>query len=172
MEIGFREEANTTKVVSEVMEISLMRKSTQQATLGLTLLAVSLGCSSCSGAKGPPVFPVQGKVLFRGKPASGALVIFHPLNQPELEKGMPRAVVEDDGSFSVTTLTANDGAPAGDYAVSITWKTTSEKIPSRKGRPKRVPTNFPEKYKNPKTSGLVVRVEETQNELRPFDIKD
>lgn len=98
-------------------------------------------------------------------------MIFHPLNQPELEKGMPRAVVEDDGSFSVTTLSAKDGAPAGDYAVSITWKTTTVKIPARK-RPKRVPTNFPEKYQNPKTSGLIVRVEETENELRPFDIKD
>jgi len=147
-----------------------MGKRASVATL--TLLAVSLPCCSCSGSKEQPVFPVQGKVLFRGKPATGALVIFHPLNRPELEKGMPRAVVQDDGSFAVTTFAAKDGAPAGDYAVSITWKTTSEKIPSRKGRPKRVPTNFPEKYKNPKTSGLVVRVEETQNELRPFDIKD
>jgi hypothetical protein len=88
------------------------------------------------------------------------------------EKERPRAVVEEDGSFAVSTFAAKDGAPAGDYAVSITWKSTSVKIPGRKGPPKKVPTNFPERYENPKTSGLAVRVQEGQNELRPFDIKD
>ena len=89
---------------------------------------------------------------------------------PQQER--PRAVVEDDGSFSVSTFAAKDGAPAGDYAVSINWKSKTVKTPGRKGPAKKVPTNFPKRYENPKTSGLVVRVQEGPNELRPFDIKD
>jgi len=150
-----------------------MRKRIQQAALAFTLWAVSLACSSCSGTNDPPVFPVHGKVLFKGKPASGAFVVLHSVDPSSMsQKGRPRAVVQDDGSFTVSTYGAKDGAPAGDYAVSITWKTTKVNIPARKGRPKRVPTNFPEKYKKPKTSGLVIRVEQTQNKLQPFDIKD
>jgi hypothetical protein len=140
--------------------------------LVLTLLSVSLVCCSCSGAKGQSVFPVHGKVLFRGKPAAGALVVFHPLNQSRPEQGMPRAVVEDDGSFALGTFAAKDGAPTGDYAVSITWKRVSAKTPGRKGPARKVLTHFPGRYENPKTSGLVVHIEEGPNELRPFDLKD
>jgi hypothetical protein len=138
----------------------------------LALLTVSLACCSCSGAKGEPLFPVQGKVLFRGKPASGALVVLHPLNQSKPETGLPRGVVEEDGSFAVTTITPKDGAPAGKYAVSITWDRTSVKVPGRKGHAQKIPTHFPLKYANPKTSGFVVDIQEGPNELRLFDIRN
>jgi hypothetical protein len=149
-----------------------LAKMPQRVALALALLAVSLACSSCSGAKGQPVFPVHGKVLFRGKPAAGALVVLHSMGPSTPQQERPRAVVEDDGSFSVSTFAAKDGAPAGDYAVSINWKSKTVKTPGRKGPAKKVPTNFPKRYENPKTSGLVVRVQEGPNELRPFDIKD
>jgi hypothetical protein len=154
-----------------------MRKRTpgrtpRQVALALTLLAVSLACSSCYGATGQPVFPVHGKVLFQGKPASGALVVLHSVAPSTPQQERPRAVVEEDGSFSVTTFAPKDGAPVGNYAVSITWKSKTVKVPGRKGPPKKVATNFPRRYENPKTSGLVVRVQEGPNELRPFDIKD
>jgi hypothetical protein len=139
----------------------------------LTLLTASLACCSCSGSKEEdPVFPVQGKVRFQGKPASGAVVVLHPLNRSKPAQGFPRAVVEEDGSFAVTTFTAKDGAPAGDYAVSITWDRTSVKVQGQKGHARKIPTNFPLKYADPKTSGFVVHIQEGSNELRPFDIED
>jgi len=85
---------------------------------------------------------------------------------------MPRAVVEADGSFSITTYTAKDGAPAGDYAVSITWRRKIVKHQSGNRPPKKIATNFPERYQDPKTSGLVVHVQEDSNELRPFQLPD
>jgi len=136
------------------------------------MLIVGFGSSSCSAKKGQPVFPVHGKVFFDGEPATGALVIFHPVNHPDPEEGKPRAVVEEDGSFAVSTYAAGDGAPAGEYAVSIHWKTKTVKHPTRKGFPKKVATNFPERYQDPKTSGLVVRIQEGSNELPPFELAD
>ena len=136
------------------------------------MLIVGFGSSSCSAKKGQPVFPVHGKVFFDGEPATGALVIFHPVNHHDPEEGKPRAVVEKDGSFAVTTYAAGDGAPAGEYAVSIRWKTKTVKHPTRKGFPMKVATNFPERYQDPKTSRLVVRIQEGSNELPPFDLAD
>jgi hypothetical protein len=140
--------------------------------MALMTLSVSLSCSSCSGKKTQPVFPVHGKVFFQGEPAAGALVVFHSTKHSEEGEEVPRAVVEADGSFSVTTYTARDGAPAGDYAVSITWKMKTVKPQSGKRPPKKIATNFPERYQDPKTSGLVVHVQDGSNELRPFEITD
>jgi hypothetical protein len=100
------------------------------------------------------------------------VVVFHPLDRSAPEQGLPRAVVEEDGSFAVTTIKAKDGAPAGQYVVSITWDRTSVKAPGQKGHARKIPTNFPLKYADPKTSGLVVHIQEGPNELHPFDIKD
>jgi hypothetical protein len=135
-------------------------------------LMMCLAGLGCSGKTGPAVFPVQGQVLFKGEPAAGALVVFHPINQLEPDKGKPRATVEEDGSFKVTTYTAWDGAPAGDYAVSITWARKAVQPPGGKGHPKKVPTHFPRRYEDPNTSGLVVHIEEKANELLPFALSE
>src|SRR5262249_42061318 len=106
-----------------IMRKDVRNKNILQRGLGaLVTLGVAFSCLSCSADKGQPVFPVRGKVYFEGEPARGALVVFHPMNQSDLKTAKPRAVVEDDGSFALTTFVAKDGAPPGDYAVSIAWK--------------------------------------------------
>src|SRR5437870_3229905 len=139
----------------------------QRFLMALMMLIVSFACTSCSGNKSQPVFPVSGKVYFEGQPATGALVVFHSLGQSELKEAKPRAVVEEDGSFRVTTYAAKDGAPPGDYAISIAWKRKTVKNPRGKGTPRKMATNFPERYQDPKTSGLVVHIRQEANELPP-----
>jgi len=88
----------------------------------LPLAVLLAGCGS--GQK--PCFPVTGKVLDANKkPALGALVVLHPVGGDEKD---PRAsgTVEADGTVKFTTYTAGDGAPAGDYEVTVVW------IPARK----------------------------------------
>src|SRR6516162_2916123 len=83
-----------------------------------TLLLVS-GCGQ--GRK--TVYPVYGKVLTAGeKPAEGALVVFHPLGAATTESTKPLAYVKNDGSFALTTYTQADGAPEGEYAITIEWR--------------------------------------------------
>ena len=58
------------------------------------LLAVALCCASCSGAR---LNTVQGKVLYQGRPAKGALVVFHPKGNDSLTAIPPTGVAGEDG---------------------------------------------------------------------------
>jgi hypothetical protein len=72
---------------------------------------------ACSGSATHTVYPVHGEVFFNGKPAAGAAVHFHPL---EGEESTPAfAIVNEDGSFEMSTFGTNDGAEPGNYAVTI-----------------------------------------------------
>lgn len=86
----------------------------------LPLFALA-GCGD--GAK-PPTVPATGTVKYRKTivPA-GALVVFHPTD-PALEKrigGKPFAKVKDDGTFALTSYDEGDGAPEGEYGVTVQW---------------------------------------------------
>lgn len=85
----------------------------------LTLLA------GCGGSSKPAAVKAGGKVVYRkNTPTPGALIVFHPLD-PNFEKtigGKPFATVRDDGTFALTTYEEGDGAPAGEYGVTVDWK--------------------------------------------------
>ena len=92
-----------------------------------------LGITSCgSGRK--PCFPVKGEV-FVGKdkarvPATGAKVSFYPVGARASDFRPSTAIVNDKGTFYVTTHEPGDGAPAGDYTINIEWR------PSRRAKGK------------------------------------
>jgi hypothetical protein len=137
------------------------------------LLPVSLACCSCS-KKGKLLFPVQGKVFFEGQPTPKALVIFHPLNNPDPNAVKPRALVGPDGSFKVCTDVADDGAAAGEYIVTIVGKKSKSpnSMAKGKGGKKTLPAiELPAHYENPQTSDLHVTIKEGPNELPPFHLK-
>jgi hypothetical protein len=84
-------------------------------------------CLSGCGRPEPPrltVFPVTGKVLVDGQPAEKAVITLQP-SQPLQDAGgrtmVPAAIVAADGSFRVGTYLSDDGAPPGDYALTIIW---------------------------------------------------
>jgi len=82
----------------------------------LALLAVV--CAGCSKS-GPRLYPVHGKILFEGQPARGATLVLHALGNSAPNGIKPRAFVDRDGAFEVFTYAAGDGAPAGEYAVTV-----------------------------------------------------
>jgi hypothetical protein len=134
---------------------------------GLLLLAVAAfvaaGCSNKEAHK--PVFPVRGRVLFEGKPTPHALVVFHPLGAEDNDAVRPRSQVGPDGTFTLTTYEAGDGAPAGQYRVTVElWLST--------GNGDEGPTSrLPARYANPATSGLTATVNAGPTELQPFQLK-
>jgi hypothetical protein len=89
--------------------------------VSLLPLVVLMGC----GGGKPPTQPVTGKVMFKKTtPAAGALVVFHPTDY-SVEKqlgGKPFGTVKEDGTFTLTSFEADDGAPAGEYGVTIQWQ--------------------------------------------------
>lgn len=134
---------------------------------GLLLLAatafLAAGCSNKETRK--PVFPVHGRVLFDGKPTPHALVLFHPLGTEDKDAVRPRGQVGPDGTFTLTTYESGDGAPAGDYRVTVElWLSA--------GKGDEGPTSrLPARYGNPKTSGLTATVDAGPTELQPFQLK-
>src|SRR4051812_4567692 len=86
------------------------------------VVLVALLSSSCSkGEAKKPVFPVEGQLFIDDKAAANATIIFHPVDESLTDGVKPRATVGKDGSFKLTTYTADDGAPAGEYRVTIEW---------------------------------------------------
>jgi hypothetical protein len=131
------------------------------------LLAVALLGASCARDGRPPVYPAQGKIFYEGKPAANALVILHPVNKdPRLESVRPLAHVEADGSFKLTTFANGDGAPAGEYVVTVDWR---EKTAPVEGAPPGR-SLLPQRYSNPESSQLRVQVKEGPNELEPLKL--
>jgi hypothetical protein len=69
-----------------------------------------------------------------------------------------------DGAFQVSTYGKNDGAPAGDYAVSFVWLLTGPETGSEW-------TPLPRRYMVPGQSGVRVTVNEKENELQPLQLR-
>lgn len=91
------------------------------ATAACGLLIFLTG--GCRGEKSVACRPVSGKVLLGAKPVAEATVVFHRLDGAHPEGvPLPLAYTSADGSFSLTTLKSGDGAPLGEYAVTIELK--------------------------------------------------
>jgi hypothetical protein len=87
------------------------------------VLTVALAASSGCGDGGlVPLVPVEGQVFWRDRPVADALVMLHPrTNDPRIERMNPRGRTDAEGKFKLKTYDDNDGAPAGEYAVTIFW---------------------------------------------------
>lgn len=121
-------------------------------------LFAGIGC----GQKGPALYPVTGKVtLADGRPIERATVVLHPVGGAG-DAVKPRGTVAADGTFTLTSLTTGDGAPAGEYRVTVElWLAGS--------RPDDPPVNrLPAKFADPGKSGLTVTVNQGPTELKPL----
>jgi len=127
------------------------------------LAAGLIACASCAKRDSRvPVYPVRGQVLVGDKPARNAFVVFHPEGADGPQALRPYGHAAADGSFKLTTFEADDGAPAGEYQVSVVWLADvgGEDPPDQlKGR-----------YRNPSSSRLKATVKEQPNELTPFKL--
>lgn len=91
--------------------------------VGLAVVAAAAG--GCD--QGPSTYPVEGHLIVGGQLAGNASVAFHRLPKrgaaavPGAAGYCPVGVSEPDGSFHLTTLRPDDGAPEGEYAVTVIW---------------------------------------------------
>lgn len=136
--------------------------------LAVAWMGLASGCSSEPvDSIDKPLVPATGKISYRGKPIPNARVTFHPMESlnagvappppagagsnsaPPALVRTPFAVVKEDGTFELSTLKPGDGAPEGEYAVTVSW--TGEKpVVSDSDAPEKLPP----KYQNPAFSGL------------------
>src|SRR4029079_1726904 len=66
------------------------------------------------------LYAVEGKVLVNGEPAENLNVAFHPLGDGN-NLFCPVGRTNNKGIFHLMTRSGADGAPAGDYRVTLVW---------------------------------------------------
>ena len=92
------------------------------------VLATLLVCGCRGEPKGGPrleVVPVEGEVSLDGKVPHEAFVHLHPVTAHV----MPRegqviasiGQVDEAGKFKISTYIEHDGAPPGEYKITVTW---------------------------------------------------
>ena len=89
--------------------------------------ATALALAGCGKSDRLTVVPASGKVLLQqrdGKlvPMEGAHVVLVPLTRESRFTSYPAARAGTDGSFKLGTFAADDGAPEGEYVVTVEWK--------------------------------------------------
>ncbi|MEY4396222.1 MAG: hypothetical protein RL595_3471 [Planctomycetota bacterium] len=145
-------------------------------TLGFALILFCqvLGCGGDPSFKpSVPVFPAKGKLEFQGKPLDGVTLIFNPVD--ENQKIKPQATTDGEGNFTATTFQTGDGAPEGEFLITLVVKTeesdSAREDAEGNGRAKPAKTKFPVKFQNPTTSTLRVKVSKGQADLGTLEIK-
>ena len=143
-----------------------MRKVVAVGTAFAFAVGTLVGCAEKSDRI--PVSKVSGKLVRTGAPLTGLSVTFHPAdgNTPATPT-RPFGIVNAEGSFRLTSYLKDDGAPPGEYVVTIGEAPRGDGA----GVPRAILPNA--KFLDPKTSPLRVRVESApSNELAPFDISN
>jgi hypothetical protein len=100
---------------------------------GIVFVAILAGCGKSRLADRKPVVPVRGFVSFQGKPAVGAVVSFQPAGQIQLGGLRANGRVGDDGAFALTTYVTADGAPPGQYVVTVYWADPAKRLAEDEG---------------------------------------
>jgi hypothetical protein len=111
-----------------------------------------------AGCGGRDIYPVRGQLVDPdGRPITGmkgAAVEFECADAESSANG----AVEDDGTFTLTTLKAGDGAHLGKHRISIQRPYLGPERPA--------PYVIDPKYENVETSGLEYVVEAKSNDVK------
>jgi serine/threonine-protein phosphatase CPPED1 len=103
-----------------------------------------------------PVYAVHGKVLLDGAPVEGATVTLYTHDAKDKKlKRMSDALTEADGTYRISTYSAGDGAPAGDYAVTVVKRQPPFDEEAKPG-----PNVLPDRYASPEKTPLRMLVTE------------
>lgn len=124
--------------------------------VAVILVAGLFGCGSKSGEV--RVVPVEVKVVHDGKPVAKAQVALHPETEPGpgVLPARPNGVTDDSGHFKPTSYRPGDGAPEGEYRVTVVLAP----ILSGAGTDDEVrgPDRFNGRYANPASTPLRVAI--------------
>lgn len=157
-------------MVTRVSICGAERSGAGRFRLALTFLAFAIfpvvGCGEAESGR-VPVHPVLGAIQFHGQPIVGAFVSLHSKSGAGTEVPKPRATVGPDGSFTLTTYEGQDGAPEGEYVLTVQWYK-----PVRQGAELvSGPNVLPRKYASPQTSDVRITVAAGENRLKPIQLR-
>lgn len=142
-----------------------------------------VGCGSDSTAGRPKTYPVTGTVKLSDQPVAGATVTF----QLTSGSGSAAGITDASGKYTLSSFGGGDGAPAGDYSVTIVKYEGEAAAPAASGglasgeidesaynapAASAGPKNLlPPKYATAATSGLKARVSESGDNSADFNLQ-
>ncbi|MGL6073431.1 MAG: hypothetical protein ACRC8S_04635 [Fimbriiglobus sp.] len=142
-----------------------MNVSLRITIFSLLTLAFVIGCGGSStpieGA--PQAHPVSGVLTMKGAPMAGAIITFYPLASKGKYDAAPSAIADQDGRYKLTTYSTGDGAPTGEYRVTIYWPGKRRGTPNEEGD--LPPDQLKEVYAGKTTSKLKATVEARENTI-------
>jgi hypothetical protein len=140
---------------------------TSRSVAGLFLVVLLGACASCGDGR-QTTYPVQGQLTIEGKPAPYAELRFYEVHGRTPAMSRPYATTDQEGRFWVSSYGMHDGAPPGEYRVSVSWKGPLDGVsPDQRDS---MPEQLPERFTDPATSGIVVRVIGGENRLETIEI--
>jgi hypothetical protein len=109
-------------------------------------------------------------VLVDGQPAADARVVFYSTAPagPDLKTPTPAGTTDANGEFRLESFEAGDGAPIGEYTVTIVWPETPP--PNFRGIFE-AKDRLGGRYTSPESSKLTAKVEKGGGEIPPFALK-
>jgi hypothetical protein len=147
------------------------------------MLAALTGCWGKSEVKGrPKVYPVSGRITYKGEPVVGADVTFVCEEKERSAFGR----TDSQGRFKLTTFSPNDGAVEGKHLVTVVKVDHGEAPPqppvddpaydpeavNRAAAAPPPKSLVPVKYGNPKTTDLFVVVTAGDNPEVTLELTD
>jgi hypothetical protein len=161
------------KVNYHYSKATSMQPYRSQAAFCLVLAAVAcvfvVACTSSDGRPRMKCYPAKGKLLVKSQPAAGAIVALQPQggNPEEWWSGFPRGHVEADGTFHLETYADKDGAPAGEYIVTVTWPDAAAVAGNEEAS---APDKLGGRYADAATSKLKAKIDAGPTEIPPIQI--
>jgi hypothetical protein len=155
-------------MLRERFKVSFHNRQRERIGVGLTVAVVVVGLMGCAKSEpaGVSVVPVKGTITFKGQPMPGAIVGLHPKTPLGENVPTPRASVTKDGTFEVSTYRGGDGAPEGEYVLTVQWykpiKNGSDVVAG--------PNVIPPKYSRPETSDKIIKIAAGVNQLEPIKL--
>lgn len=142
-------------------------RASHQRWLGLLSLAMFIAalCVGCGDDWRSETQPVTGKLTVNGEPPEGAVVTFHPTGEKvDKRNSTPWGVIDAQGVFHLQTYATGDGAPVGEYVVTVKWpwdvNDMGLAMTDRLGKA----------YARPEKSQWRITIEEGENILDPIEI--
>jgi hypothetical protein len=142
-----------------------------RASFGVVCLSIGLvGCGGGADDGRVKVFPTQGKVSVSGRPAEGAKVTFYSANTHADGKKVPppTGTADATGVFQLGTYKSADGAPPGEYKVTVVWL---EPPPANAQGIFDLKDRLQGRYSSPEKTTLKAQIPDGGGEIPPFELK-
>jgi hypothetical protein len=135
--------------------------------LALAIAPTALMPLACGGSGGPEMARVYGTVTYNGQPVKKGTVSFVATKPGQRNA---TGMIDQGGNYRLQTENPGDGAELGDYEVSI-FSHEEQVLDYKPKTPVKAERVIPEKYEDPKKSGLKQTVKSGSNQFN-FELTD